>query len=176
MAPPRNNNNNPTGRGGFLAGQTGNAGGRPAVNSKLQIWFLSRAREAGEIVVEIAHNKQATKSDAIRLQACREILDRGMGRAPQSLSLSLERALDKPLTAMSLEELEAVREQFRALDSAAPALLEHMIEREEQAELPGLGDDSDDDADEAQAAGGAESGQQTMPTTEEFTMVGGGAD
>jgi hypothetical protein len=94
MAPPRNNNNNPTGRGGFLAGQTGNAGGRPAVNSKLQIWFLSRAREAGEIVVEIAHNKQATKSDAIRLQACREILDRGMGKAPQSLSLSLERALD----------------------------------------------------------------------------------
>ena len=120
-------NHNPKGVGGFLPGQTGNAGGRPAVNSKLQIWFLSRAREAGEIVVEIAHNKQATKSDAIRLQACREILDRGMGRAPQSLSLSLERALDKPLTAMSLEELEAVREQFRALDSAAPALLEHMI-------------------------------------------------
>jgi hypothetical protein len=54
--------------------------------------ILSRAREAGEIVVEIAHNKQATKSDAIRLQACREILDRGMGKAPQSLSLSLERA------------------------------------------------------------------------------------
>ena len=78
-------NHNPKGVGGFLPGQTGNAGGRPAVNSKLQIWFLSRAREAGEIVVEIAHNKQATKSDAIRLQACREILDRGMGKAPQSL-------------------------------------------------------------------------------------------
>jgi hypothetical protein len=147
MASPRNNNNNPTGRGGFLSGQTGNAGGRPAVNSKLQIWFLTRAREAGEIVVEIAHNKQATKSDAIRLQACREILDRGMGKAPQSLSLSLEKALDKPLTAMSLEELEAVREQFRALDSATPALLEHMIEKEEQAELPGLGDDSEADND-----------------------------
>lgn len=81
-----------------------------------------------------------------------------MGKAPQSLSLSLERALDKPLTAMSLEELEAVREQFRALDSAAPALLEHMIEKEEQAELPGLGDDSDADNDPepATSAAGAE--------------------
>ena len=128
------------------------------MNSKLQIWFLSRAREAGEIVVEIAHNKQATKSDAIRLQACREILDRGMGKAPQILEPFVEQALDKPLTAMSLEELEAVREQFRALDSAAPALLEHMIEKEEQAELPGLGDDSDADNDPepATSAAGAE--------------------
>jgi hypothetical protein len=138
-----NFNRNPEGKGGFAPGTTGNAGGRPAVNSKLQIWFLARAREAGEIVVDIARNKEATKSDAIRLQACREILDRGMGKAPQSLSVSLERALDRPLTAMSLEELEAVREQFRALDSAAPALLEHMIEREEQAELPGIGDDGE---------------------------------
>jgi hypothetical protein len=59
---------------------------------------------------------------------------------------------------MSLEELEAVREQFRALDSAAPALLEHMIEKEEQAELPGLGDDSetDNDPEPATSAAGAE--------------------
>ena len=132
---------NPNGIGGFTPGQTGNPSGRKRVDFRLQLWFLSRAREAGEIVVDIARNKEATKSDAIRLQACREILDRGMGKAPQSLSVSLERALDKPLTAMSLEELEAVREQFRALDSAAPALLEHMIEKEEQAELPRIGDD-----------------------------------
>jgi hypothetical protein len=138
-----NFNRNPEGRGGFAPGQpTANPGGRPKVNSKLQLWFLVRAREAGEIVVEIANNKSATKSDAIRLQACREILDRGMGNAPQSLSLSLEGALDKSLHGMSLEELEAVREQFRALDTAAPALLEHMIEKEEQSELPGL--DADD--------------------------------
>jgi hypothetical protein len=147
-------NNNLKGIGGYAPGQSGNPGGRPRLNSKLQLWFLSRAREAGEIVVEIANNRAATKSDAIRLQACREILDRGMGKAPQSLSLSLEGALDKSLHGMSLEELEAVREQFRALDTAAPALLEHMIAQEEQNELPGLdadggGDNSgEDDAGE----------------------------
>jgi hypothetical protein len=47
-------NNNPKGIGGYAPGRTGNPGGRPRVNSKLQLWFLSRAREAGEIVVEIA--------------------------------------------------------------------------------------------------------------------------
>jgi hypothetical protein len=135
-------NNNPKGIGGYAPGQTGNPGGRPRVNSKLQIWFLARAREAGEIVVEIANKKDATKSDAVRLAACREILDRGMGKAPQSLSLSLETALEKAMRgAASLEELEAVAEQLRALDSAAPALIDHIIEKEEQGVLPGLGDD-----------------------------------
>jgi hypothetical protein len=132
-----NYNRNPNAIGGFRAGQpSSNPGGRPAVNSKLQIWFLSRAREAGEIVFEIARNKAATKADAVRLQACREILDRGMGKAPQSLSLSLEGALDRSMHEMSLEELQAVRDQFKALDSGAPALLEHMIEQEEEVELP----------------------------------------
>jgi hypothetical protein len=147
-------NNNPKGVGGYAPGQTGNPGGRPRVNSKLQLWFLSRAREAGGIIVEIANNKSATKSDAVRLAACKEILDRGMGKAPQSLSLSLESALEKAMRgAASVEELEAVAEQLRALDSAAPALIEHMIEKEEQASLPGFGDD--DEADDRGVSEGA---------------------
>jgi hypothetical protein len=133
---------NPKGIGGYSAGQTGNPGGRSRANSRLQLWFLARAREAGEIVVEIANKKDATKSDGVRLQACKEILDRGMGKAPQSLSLSLETALEKAMRgAASLEELEAVAVQLRALESAAPAMIEQMIEQEERQEaLPGFGD------------------------------------
>jgi hypothetical protein len=138
-------NYNPQGKGGYVQGQSGNPGGKPRANSKLQLWFLAKSREAGEIVISIARNTQATKSDAIRLQACREILDRGMGRAPQSLSLSLENALNRPLQEMSLEELQQVRDMFRALDSAAPALLEHMIEKEEQDELPGFAEADEPD-------------------------------
>jgi hypothetical protein len=149
---------NPKGLGGFSEGQTGNPGGRPRVNNKLQLWFLARAREAGEIVVEIANNKSATKADPVRLQACKEILDRGMGKAPQSLSLSLETALEKAMRgAASLEELEAVAVQLRALDSAAPAMIEQMIEQEErQVALPGFGED-----DRVRAATTVEPGRQS---------------
>ena len=58
---------------------------------------------------------------------------------------------------MSLEELEAVREQFRALDSAAPALLEHM-KKGRAGRAPDLGDDSeaDNDPEPATSAASAE--------------------
>jgi hypothetical protein len=59
-------------------------------------------------------NSQQQGGDEIRRDQAAglpRILDRGMGKAPQSLSLLLEGALDKSLHGMSLEELEAVREQ-----------------------------------------------------------------
>jgi hypothetical protein len=82
-----------------------------------------------------------------------EILDRGMGPAPQSLSLSLDSALNRPLQDMTLEELQQVRDTFKALDSAAPAMLEHMIDQEEQAELPGFDGEADHSAVEAAGEG-----------------------
>jgi hypothetical protein len=62
---------NPNGIGGYRPGQpAANPGGRPKSQSRVQLWFLKHALEAGGIIVDIARNKAAAKSDAIRLQAC----------------------------------------------------------------------------------------------------------
>ena len=88
---------NPNGIGGFKPGNLANPGGRPKSQSRVTLWFLKHALEAGEIVVNIARNAQGTKAEAMRLAACKEILDRSLGRAPQSVDLALDLTVNKKL-------------------------------------------------------------------------------
>src|SRR5262245_43372221 len=74
--------NNPTGKGGFLPGQSGNPGGRPKLLTEVQHRTLSFCHEALDVVVSFMRGER-DKTDYLRLQAAQSILDRGVGRAAQ---------------------------------------------------------------------------------------------
>jgi hypothetical protein len=140
--------NNPEGSGGYLPGQSGNPGGRPKSQSRVQLWFLKHALEAGGIIVDIARNAQGTKAEAMKLAACREILDRSLGRAPQSVDLAVDLSVNKRLDEMTAEELMEFRAKYVAVTTAAPAMIEHVLAADEanepQLELVGGGNDAMD--------------------------------
>jgi hypothetical protein len=133
-------NRNPNGLGGFQAGQaSANPGGRLKSQSRVLLWFLGRALEAGEIIVDIARNAQGTKAEQLKLAACREILDRGLGKAPQSVDLAVDLSVNKRLNEMSTDELLEFKQRYIAMTTAAPALIEQVLAddqaSEEQSEL-----------------------------------------
>jgi hypothetical protein len=130
---------NPNGIGGYRPGQpAANPGGRPKSQSRVQLWFLKHAFEVGEILVGIARNAEATKSDAVRLQACREILDRGVGRAQQSLDLAVDLSVNKRLDEMSVDELLEFKRKYTALLTAAAAAVEAVLAEDEANEQKDL--------------------------------------
>jgi hypothetical protein len=69
----------------FRKGQSGNPGGRPKVLSELQ--ELAR-HHAPAVIAELARIAEKGKSETARIAAGRELLDRGFGRARQSLEVS----------------------------------------------------------------------------------------
>jgi hypothetical protein len=147
MPAPLMNNNNRSGVGGFVPGQSGNPNGRPRSASTAQLYMLRYFREAADLLVELM--RTGTREDAVRLAAIREVLDRGVGKAVQSVSMDLN--IDKPLQSMSVQELQEFRTKYAAIVTASPALIDQVIESEERAEpeLP-LGDSGD--------AGGGDAG------------------
>jgi hypothetical protein len=81
-----------------------------------------------------------SKSAALRMEAASRILDRGVGRAAQSVALDLN--LTQKLDQLSDDELVALRDRYAALTTAAPALIEHLEEEERSRDLF---DDGDED-------------------------------
>jgi hypothetical protein len=140
--------NNPEGIGGYLPGQSGNPNGRPKSQSRVQLWFLKHALEAGGIIVDIARNGQGTKAEALKLQACREILDRGIGKASQSVDLAVDLSVNKRLDEMTVEELQEFRAKYVAVTTGAPAMIEHILAEDgandQQLELVGGGNEGPD--------------------------------
>jgi hypothetical protein len=65
----------------FKKGESGNAGGRPKVIAELR--ELARAH-APDAIKELARLAIKAKSDAARVAAIRELLDRGYGKAGQA--------------------------------------------------------------------------------------------
>jgi hypothetical protein len=86
--------------------------------------------------------RQPKEGDNMRLRAAELILDRGVGRPNQAVSLDL--SLTKPLEAMSVKELQEFRTRYAAIVTASPMLIEHVIEDEQIA--MDLGDANEGDA------------------------------
>jgi len=73
---------NPTGKGGFKPGQSGNPGGRPGANAEVR--DLAR-RYMPAAIKELARLALKARSEAVRISAIRELFDRGYGKAPSPL-------------------------------------------------------------------------------------------
>lgn len=140
---------NPTGIGSpFQPGNQLGVGGRPKSVSQLQLYALARCREAIDVATRVM--RQPKDGDNIRLRACEMILDRGVGRPSQAVSLDL--SLQKPLEAMSVEELQEFRTRYAAVVTASPLLIESVIENEQAQQIAlDLNDGGDVDADEVYA-------------------------
>ena len=81
--------------GSWKKGQSGNPGGRPKIEGDIREIARKNCPEAIRILVEIARSKKAPH--AARVAACREILDRGIGRPLQALEVSGENGQPIPM-------------------------------------------------------------------------------
>lgn len=103
--------NNPTGKGGFGKGQSGNPGGRP----KQHIGDLSReARRYATLALTTLVEICRKGIERNRLVAARELLDRGYGRATLMIDASI---MNKKLSELSAEELAALEARMLTVDS-----------------------------------------------------------
>src|SRR5262249_58669103 len=90
--------------------------------------------EAVDTLRDIMRKNDGSKSAALRLAAANAILDRGLGKAAQSVALDLN--LTKKLDELTDDELIALRDRYAALSgAAAPKLIEHMAEQANSSDL-----------------------------------------
>ena len=74
---------NPTGKGGFQKGQSGNPGGRSKLPADIREAFKAKAPQALEVLTRCLQSGD----DRIAMMAAQAILDRGYGRPTQSIDV-----------------------------------------------------------------------------------------
>jgi len=116
---------NPTGKGGFKAGgPSPNPKGRPLGAQQIQNRALELCGEALDTLAEIMRGRADKSIVSAQIAACSLILDRGCGKAGQSLAIAID--LKKRLTELTHEELLQLREQYMAAVGPEPMrLIEH---------------------------------------------------
>ncbi len=76
---------NPTGKGGFKRGQSGNPGGRPKLPADIREAFKAKAPEALEVLIRCLQSDD----DRIAMMAAQAILDRGYGKPAQTIDANI---------------------------------------------------------------------------------------
>jgi Family of unknown function (DUF5681) len=104
---------NPTGRGGFKKGKSGNPGGRPKALANVMHEARRHTPEALKTLVKLM---RAAESETVRLNAAEAILSRGWGRPVQALQVD-GRFLTKKLSDMTPDELRAFEERLATIES-----------------------------------------------------------
>ena len=80
---------NPTGKGGFKKGESGNPGGRPKDLEGVQALARSFCPEAINTLAAIMRDKGA--STAARVSASQALLERGYGKPAQTINSNIKR-------------------------------------------------------------------------------------
>jgi hypothetical protein len=78
---------NPTGRGGFKKGLSGNPGGRPRALASVMHEARRHTLEAIRVLLKLM---RTAKSESVRLAAAEAILSRGWGKPIQALEERIE--------------------------------------------------------------------------------------
>ena len=76
---------NPTGKGGFQKGQSGNPGGRSKLPADIREAFKAKAPEA----LEVLTRRLQSDDDRVAMMAAQAILDRGYGKPVQSIDANI---------------------------------------------------------------------------------------
>ena len=76
---------NPTGKGGFQRGRSGNPGGRPKLPADIREAFKAKGPKALEVLTRCLQSDD----DRIAMMAAQAILDRGYGRPTQSIDANI---------------------------------------------------------------------------------------
>ena len=104
---------NPTGKGGFQKGQSGNPGGRSKLPADIREAFKAKAPQALEVLTRCLQSDD----DRIAMMAAQAILDRGYGKPTQSIDANIN---DDPVryivelpekSATTAEWLESIRRE-----------------------------------------------------------------
>ena len=90
--------------GKFLSGQSPNPGGRPKGEAEVRALAQAHGPEAIHGLIRIARSPKTQA--AVKVSAWRELLDRGYGRAPQSLDVTVRRSLEDVLAEVAAQELD----------------------------------------------------------------------
>ena len=97
---------NPTGKGGFQRGQSGNPGGRPKLPADIRESFKAKAPEALEVLTRCLQSGD----DRVAMMAAQAILDRGYGKPTQSIDANIN---DNPVRyIVELPEKSATTEEW----------------------------------------------------------------
>ena len=97
---------NPTGKGGFQRGRSGNPGGRPKLPADIREAFKAKAPQALEVLTRCLQSDD----DRIAMMAAQAILDRGYGRPTQSIDANIN---DDPVRyIVELPEKSATTEEW----------------------------------------------------------------
>jgi hypothetical protein len=100
---------NPTGKGGFQRGQSGNPGGRPKLPGEMREMFQARAPEAFEVLT-----RHLQSSDPrIAITAASAILDRAYGKPAQPIDANVTSRFDH----LSDEQIVARLDQLEAMSA-----------------------------------------------------------
>jgi hypothetical protein len=119
---------NPTGKGGFQKGQSGNPGGRPKLPADIREAFKAKAPEALEVLSRCLQSND----DRIAMMAAQAILDRGYGRPVQSIDANISEdrvryIAEVPVKCATTQEwLESIRREDagRALVTSVAAAVD----------------------------------------------------